>query len=359
MYSRVKKVFIGKDISRTSSLVVFPYLNGGSTADNIADGEVVVLDKNRNPLTDGYTISESDTIYIAEGLSTEQTYANEAGTSITARKILLSEPIKGSMVRKYSGKAYTAKAERTTTLGYVNQTITAGDEYIMRIVYKDIKEHPGQYTHTYRWIADANTAASDALMTKFAELINKHDGARVTATVNSVGSNTDTTTLTAKAIPSCTTSLNDIDEFRMVDFEVFFYWIDQTASGSHGVGPFNAVTLSTDITYTGPTYGQGTWELVRDAEKSVITQQFGPTNRTHFPVITPDKRTVKSETYDTLVIEHDDMIQTPDNGYMKPTRKATVIFIPNTATSNQMGNVVGKLNSWMASTPGAFAAVSF
>lgn len=357
MYSRVKKVFIGKDINRTSNAVVYPYLNGSSTAQNAAEGEIFVLDKNRNILSAGATITDTDVIYIAEVLGGTMTYANEAGTSITAKKVLVSDPINGAYVRKYSGKAYTAKAEKTCTLDNITQTITAGDEYVIRIVYKDVKEHPGQKTHTYRYIA--KTSANDDLYTAFAALINGDVNARVTASVNNDGT-TDTLTLTAKAIPECTTALTDIDEFRMVDFEVFFYWVDQTASTYKGLGPFSEVTLATNgIAYTGPTYPQGSWEVVRDAEKSVLSQQFGVTNRIWFPVRQPDFRTTKSETYDKVTIEHDDFIQTPDNGYRKSVRKVTELYIPNTATSNQMDNILAVLNPWMASLPSAFNNISF
>lgn len=347
MYSRVQKLFIAKDIARTSSLVVLPYHNGsGADNDNIASGEVVVLDKNMNVLTAGATVADSETIYIVEGLSTTQTYANEAGTSITARKLIVSDPINGRYMRNYSAKTYTAKVEKTATFGYINQTITAGDEYVLRIVYKDIKEHPGQYTHTYRWVVDAATATNDTLIAKIATLINTHEGARVTASVTNSGSN-DYITLTAKAIPGCTTSLNDIDEFRMVDFEAFFYWIDQTASTYHGVGPFNQVTMSADTTYVGPIYPQGSWEVVRDEEKSHIQQQFGASNKIHFPVIKPDFRTVVDETYNQIVIEHDGMIQTPDNGYRKNTRLSTKIYLP--VGAGQTTNILAALNPWMES----------
>ena len=357
MYSRNKKVFIGKDISRTASLVVFPYLGGTITEDNIADGEVAVLDKNRNPLTLGSTVNDTDTIYIAEALSTTMTYANEAGTAITARKILLSEPIRGAYVRSYSAKAFTVKAEKTATTGYLITAPTVGDEYVLRIVYKDVKEHPGQKTQTYRIVVTTATDTNTEIITKFVALINSDPEARVTA-ATSGSSTTQFMIITGKAIPECTTSLNDIDAFQMVDFEVFFYWIDQTASGYHGLGPFNEVAMSADVTYTGPTYGNGNWEQVRDAEKSVLGTQFGVTNRIWFPVRQPDFRTVKSETYDTLVIEHDAMIQTPDNGYQKLTRKATQVFIPNNASANQWDTIISLLNPWMASLPAAFANIT-
>jgi hypothetical protein len=339
MYSRVKKVLIGKDISRTASLVS---IYNSSTVP--AAGEVLVLDKNKKILTAGKTVVDTDTIFIAEALST---------TGV--RSFIFSDPIEGAGVKSYSGKSYAARVQRTTTLGYVSQTITAGDEYVLRIVYKDVKEHPGQKTQTYRHIA--TTSGSDDLYTALAAKINRDDNSRITATVNSVGSNTDTLTLTAKAIPECTTGLTDIDEFRMVDFEVFFYWIDLTASTYHGLGPFQVVTLNGgDITYTGVTYPKGSWEMVRDAEKHALGQQFGVTNRIWFPVKQPAFRTDITKTYDEIVIEHDGAFLTPDNGYTKSARHETCIFLP--VSCGQGADILGVLNPWMASTPGAFTAVS-
>jgi hypothetical protein len=338
MYSRVEKVFIGKDISRTSSAVVFPYLNGSSTAQNAAEGEIFVLDKNKNIMAAGATVADSDVIYIAEVLGGTQTYANEAGTSITANKVIISDPIVGKYVTNYSGRAYTAKAEKTAVFTLTGTT--SGRETIVRIVYKDIKEHPGQFTHTYRFF-ESGTAATDA--TALCALINKHSGARVTASPS-----TAQVTLTGKAIPECTTALTDIDEFKMVDFEVFITYVSST-------GVRTDYNLS--IAYTGPTYGVGTWEQVRDAEKKVITNQFGPTNRITFPVVEPAKRTIKSETYDVVNIESEVAFVTPDNGYNKRTKVGTKLFIPNTATSNQMSTVLTVLNPWMESA--GQASISF
>jgi hypothetical protein len=355
MYSRVKKVFIGTDISRTSSAVVFPYLNGGTSAQNAAVGEIFVLDKNKNIMVAGSTFSDTDKIYIAEILSGAQTYANEAGTSITAYKVLISDPIDGAYVRSYSSRSYTARTQRTCVTGYITQTIVVGDEYYLRIVYKDVKEHPGQKTKTYRVLA--TDATNDTMQAAFAALITKDADARVTAVVTNSGSN-DYMTITGKAIPECTTALTDIDEFKMVDFEIFFYWIDQTSSTYKGLGPFNKVTMSAAPTYTGPIYPKGSWEIVRDAEKSVLGQQMGVTNRIWFPVKQPSFRTVLNETYDSITIEHDARYKSPDTGYDKITRIETQLFIPNPTVSNQSDNVLAVLNPWMASVPGAFGAVS-
>jgi hypothetical protein len=356
MYSRVKKVFVGTDISRTSSVVVFSYLNGGSSTQTAAAGEIVVLDKNRNVMSAGTTYADSDKIFIAEVTSTALAYANEAGTAITPYKVLLSDPIDGAYIRSYSGQSYTARTQRTATMGYINQTITTGDEYVLRIIYKDVKEHPGQKTQSYRVLAtDATVATMAAALNT---LINADPNGRVTSAVGSSGA-TSYLTLTGRAIPECTTALTDIDEFRMVDFEVFFYWIDQTASTYKGLGPFNKVTMSAATTYAGPIYPKGSWEIVRDAEKAALGQQMGVTNRIWFPVRQPSFRAVLAETYDSIIIEYDVKYRSPDTGYDKMCREAVKIFIPNPASGlNQSTDVLAVLNPWMASTPGAFGAVS-
>ena len=52
-------------------------------------------------------------IYICQGTGETFDYANEAGTAVAgARKVKISNPIKGADVLRYTGKSYTAKAEK-------------------------------------------------------------------------------------------------------------------------------------------------------------------------------------------------------------------------------------------------------
>ena len=150
MMTRVNKIFIGKDINRTAQLVDDAAFTVVQT--NIKEGEIVVLDKNFAVLAETATYADSNVIYIAEGSSEVVTYTNEAGTSFTSRKIILSDAIDGARVVTYNGKDYAAKSEEVVTIGAISGTITAGTEYVLRIVYNDITEHPGQFTQTYRCI---------------------------------------------------------------------------------------------------------------------------------------------------------------------------------------------------------------
>lgn len=347
MINRTDKVFIGKDITRDAQVVAGANIVTISADTGLADGEIVVLDKNKNVLAAGATIADSDTIYICLGVTETFDYTNEAGTAVTgARRLEFSDAIKGANVASYKGVGHTVKAEITATTDFTGLTPVVGTEYIIRIVYKDIKEHPGQFTQTYRYISTTATLAT--WLTAVVAKINAHAGRRVQATE---ATNTDLI-LTGREISDCCTALTDIDKFSMVDFEQINNYVD--SNGNWVVIP----STSTTVTYTAATYGQGNWEQVRDLEKAA-KGYLGNTNKTHFPVLEKAWETVVDETYDTIVIEHNNPYLAPNNQGYETARAATLIIVPYTATSNQMSSVLTQLNPWMASCPGAFANISF
>lgn len=335
-------MLIGKDISRSSTLVLY-------TADgtpNLADGEIVVLDKDMKILTAGATISDTDTIYIIQGTGDTYDYADASGDAVTSvRRFITSDPIEGKLVKSWKGVSYDAKSEQTSQVDLTGLTVVAGTEYIIRIVYKDIKEHPGQFTQTYRHVA-----ASATLDTEMAALVAKitaHSGARVTATYTT---GTDVILLTGKAITECTTALTDIDKFSQVEFDAYFLYVDSNGNWQ------TMASTSTTVTTTAADHGQGTWEQVRDLEKSQKGHR-GFTNRTTFPIKEPTTYAVKDETYDLLIIESNKSYTSSD-AWNKEAPLTTVVAIPNPASANQMTDVLAVLNPWFASCPGAFDAVS-
>ncbi len=348
MLNRVTNVLIGKDISRDAQVVAGAQIDTITKSTGLADGEIVVLDENKTVLAAGATIADSATIYIVQATTETFDYTNKAGTAVTGnRRIRMSGPIKGATVKGFKSEAHVVKAEKTATVDITGMTPVVGTEYIVRLRYKDMNEHPAMFTQTYRYVS--TTATLDTFGDAIAAKINAHTGRRVNATYTS---GDDTLLLTAREIPECCTRLTDIDRFRMVDFDVVFNYVN--SSGNWTVWP----STSTTITYTDATYGQGNWEQVRDQEKDV-KGYLGISNLTHFPVIEPDMETVLDETYDTIVIEHEVPYQSPDNQYVKNAPQSTAIFVPYTATSNQMDSILLQLNPWMASCPGAFANVSF
>lgn len=342
MLNRVTSVLIGKDISRSAGVTAGEdFVDFADGANALASGEIVVLDKNLKVLAAGATIADTDVIYIAQG--TANTY--DAGSLTGIREIILSDPIEGAKVKAFNAESYTAKAEQVTTLDFTGLTPVAGTEYIIRIIYKDLAEHPGQFTHTYRYIS--TTALIATWITAVVAKIQAHTGRRVNA-ADGAG---DTITLTGRAISECTTSLNDIDEFSMVEFDAISVYVNSSGNWTEFEG-----STGHSLT-TAPTPGHGTWEQVRDMEKSVRSHK-GISNITHFPVIQPDFATTKDETYDLITIESDKSYLSPDNQYVKQAPLTTVIAIPNPAAANQSDDVLAVLNPWMASCPGAFTNVS-
>lgn len=336
MLQRTNHIFIGKDISRDAQVVDGATLATITLSTGLADGEIVVLDKYKKVLAAGAINLDSDIIYIVQGTGETFSYTNEAGTTITgARKVVTSDPIEGKKVKKFTANGYTAKVERTAVVNLTGLVPVVGTEYLIRIIYKDIVEHPGQFTQTYR--ITATDAVLKTLVDAFTAKINKHAGRRV------VSSDDDASiTLTGLAIPEVTSGLTDYNEFEMVNFDVRFLYVN--AAGDWAT----MLSTTTTVTYTGATYGSGTWEQVRDMEKSTLGYE-GVTNTTHWPTKVPAMDAVVGATYNILVIEHDRSYLSPDNQYIKQAPLTTVVAFVVPTVGTQQTNVLARLNPWMES----------
>jgi len=334
---KVNKPLIGKEISRTSS----PVLSGASQ--NLATGEVFVLDKNKNILAAGATVADTDTIYIAVATADTQAYSLPDGTAITGeQKLLCSEPIEGSHVLNYRGLAAdSAATEQVVTIDLDTATSFAsvvGTEYAIRVVYKDINEHPGQFTQTFRVTATTTDPAD--LTDAFVAEINKIGPSGTYESRVTASNSSDDLVLTGKVVTDNASS-DEIDEYSQVEFEVSLFTenFDDAA-----------------ITYTTtPEPGNGNPKLIRDKEKHARAFE-GVTNITQFPVIKPDMRVEMTKWYDSIIIEHDREYVSADNQYKKEAPLTTEIFIPS--GSGQTTDVLAVLNPWMASTPRAFGNVT-
>ena len=102
-------VFIGKSISRTASVQAVD--NSNSTT-FLANGEVLILDKDFAPLTAGKTVADSEYIYVVQ----------RSGATASTSQVLRSNKIYGSNVTSYSGLSYVAPAEQISYVGYNGTT---------------------------------------------------------------------------------------------------------------------------------------------------------------------------------------------------------------------------------------------
>lgn len=327
-FKRVNKVFVGKDVSRDAQVIAGIDMTTLMASTGLAEGEIVVLDKNKKVLGAGATVSDTDTIYIARGKSRTFNYTNEAGTTVTnAREIEVSDPIIGKHVKRFAGLSYEAPSQQVVRVTPGSITPVVGTEYGLRIVYKDLWQHPGQFTHTYRVISTGTTVAG--LIDQFVAEINGDKGARVTAS--------DGTTymdLTAKAVND-NEEVGSINEYSQVNFEVFDVTENVIAAADGSI-----------VVQTAPDPGTGYWKHVRDREKHALSYK-GITNRTYFPVIKPDLTVVKAETYDTILIDHNIPYLAANNQYSEEAIASTEIYLPDTA--GQTTDILAVLNPWMES----------
>lgn len=344
MLTRTTKVLIGKDVDWAAEVVDNAEIL--DIYDHIVNGEVIVFDKYKNVLAAGATINDSEVIYIGQATGVTYNVTNEAGTTVTGvRKIIFSDPIEGSKVKSYVGRAYAAKSEQVTTFTCTALVVTAGTELVLRLVYRDMQEQTGggQFVHSYHYTTVTGETV-DTAAAAIAALVNAHKGRRVTA---SVVAGTDALILTALPVPEGTTDVDDIDGFKMVEFDAYLNYID--------ANDYPQETLATKATVAN-SYGNGNWEQVRDLEKAVQGYR-GFTNQTTFPIKKPATSTVEGAIYNIITIESDKSYVSSDNQYVKQAPLTTIIAIPVAAL--QTADILGRLNPWMASCPGAFAAIVF
>jgi hypothetical protein len=343
---RTTKLLIGKDISRDAQVVDGAVITTTAGSTGLADGEIVVLDKNFKVMAAGQTIDDTDTIYICQGTGSTFDYANELGTPVlTVRRLLFSDPIEGVLVKSYKGVSYSAIVEQVTTI--TPDTPVSGYDYVLRIEYKDMPHPSGQFTQTYRVTADGTNVDTN-LIDLFLAKLAKHSGARVT------GSGSTTLILTGKAIPEATTGFNDVRGYDQVVFTARIIKVSQTA-GQEG----QWIESGTVVYTTAASAGSGTWEQIRDMEKdNWAGRGFRGFNAMPYPYQTyPDQRVTVGGTYDLIVIEHDKSYLSPDNQYVKRAPLTTVIAFVVPTTGGQEENVLDALNSWMASLPKGFSDV--
>lgn len=342
MEHRVNRVFIGADISRTTDLDI-----SYSSSQNLAEGEAFVTDMYGNLLSSGSTISDSDVIYIGVGTSQTFDVTQPNGTEVTGlRKIKWSSPINGKFVKSYRGldadstateKQYTIDLESASSFAPVE-----GEEYVIRAVFTDVTEHPGQFVQDYRVVA-RSTSTSD-LVDDFVAEINSYKPSRVTADEDG----SDDLRITGKDLYS--DRKDAIDEYRQVDFRIFLKsdnFDDVAITKNQSAHP-----------------GNGNPKLVRDREKHAQGYE-GVTNQWSFPVNAPELNVNMDKWYDNIVIEHNTPYVAADNQYDKQFHQTTEIYMPDgagqtdTAPSSGHDALLNVLNPWMNSLPKGFSDVSF
>jgi len=359
---RPYKVFVSKDVT----------VDATSLAD-LDNGELAVLKADGSLMTAGDTLADSPWFYIAQGTA-------------TLGKPILSNRIKGTGVTKWLGKSYVAKAEQTSYIGYNGTTtsyavtvagIDTGEVLKLAINFPFDKSLRSLRTwnRSFQYTATADNTGDVAVKNLVAQItkdqvckdfitayaIGDGSGGATTIVVNGVTINiVNMTSPTNVGIKLVGKALDHsaYDNHDQVTFECFLDgdWETATAVDQFGFIEAAAGKTTTNKASVSPSKGIGTYDLVLDMERFALGF-WGHSNRTLFPVITPDTYALSTEAYDIYCIEWTDSVQANDLTWNQNMNQV-IIAIPYDAAAVNGTAFEAVMNPYMASCPGAFDNVT-
>lgn len=182
MLQYVNSVLVGKAQSVVS---------GYNGSDEIATpGSIVMVDAFGAPISTEAAAAAAKKIRL--GLVSDKTlaYTNPSDGSVSNINLVqYSNYITPDAIVNYKSFTYSAPVEDKIVISADSCTVTAGYRYVLRLIYRDLYEHPGQFTHTYEYIANGGDGVYDVL-SAFAKTINKDTRRRCTAVAGTKASAT-------------------------------------------------------------------------------------------------------------------------------------------------------------------------
>lgn len=321
MITRVDSVIIGKKCPASYT-----------TVDDLNAGEVALFDENRALIKDQDGALKASTIYV--GVCTgDMTVTMPDGTSSTKKVVEYSNAIQKASKPSYVMENYIAPVAEKIEIDLNSAKPVIGHRYVLRIVYKDLYEAPGQFTHTYETVA--TSVVADDLGKALLEKIKKHANRRVTATFTNHK-------LTLTAMPKDDNEgVYSLNEYSVVSMEASLY---VTIPGALLSNVPEAVPGAT-ITKTAGKPGKGLWKQVRDMEVRMLGYK-GHVFTDAYPIIEPKRFVTEGATYDYFTIENDNLYLSPDNQYIKTTPLTTEVYVEH-ADGNKTSAFAKALGSFI------------
>lgn len=310
MITRVDSVMIGKKCPTSYT-----------TVDDLNAGEVALFDENRALIKDQDGALKASTIYV--GVCTgDMTVTMPNGTSSTKKVVEYSNAIQKASKPSYVMGDYKAPVAEKIEINLISAKPVIGHRYVLRIVYKDLYEAPGQFTHTYETVATSGVA--DDLGNALLKKINKHANRRVTATFIDHK-------LTLTAMPKDDNEgVYSLNEYSVVSMEASLY---VTIPGALLSNVPEAVAGATIEKIAGHP-GKGSWKQVRDMEVRMLGYK-GHVFTDAYPIIEPKRFVTEGVTYDYFTIENDNLYLSPDNQYIKTTPLTTEVYVEHAAGNKE------------------------
>lgn len=303
MITRVDTVLIGKNCPASYT-----------TADALAAGDVAMFDQDRKIIKTAADAVKASALYI--GVAQDKvTVTKPDGTTEQKANIEFSNAIQKDSKPSAVIGTYVAPVQEKIVITLTNATIVAGNRYVLRIVYKDMFEDPGQFTHTYEVFAESATAAD--LATAIVKKINKHANRRVQA------SNSAAAVITLTAMEKDDNEgVYSINEYSVVSMDASLY---ETIPGAL-LSNFPKAVAGATIVKTPGNPGKGYWKQVRDREARQMGYK-GHVFTGAYPEVEQVRKVVAGDTYDYATIENDNLYLSNDNQYIKTTPILTELYV--------------------------------
>ena len=307
MITRTDTVLIGKTCPTSYN-----------TVDHLAQGAVALFDENKSLIKNEAGAVKASTVYIGVA-GDNMTIASSDGTSATKRSVEYSNAIQKASKPSYVMGYYEAPVEEKIEIDLTSAKPVIGHRYVLRIVYKDMYEAPGQFTHTYETVA--TTEITDDLGNALLKKINKHANRRVSATfVNHK--------LTLTALPKDDNEgVYSLNEYSVVSMEASLYVTIPGALLSNIPEAVPGVTIKK----TAGKPGKGFWKQVRDMEVRMLGYK-GHVFTGAYPIVEPKRNVTEGAKYNYITIENDNLYLSPDNQYIKTTPLTTVLYVEAAAS---------------------------
>lgn len=302
MIQHVDIVLIGKNIPASYT-----------TADALAVGDVALFDQNRAILKTAAEAANATSLYVGVAQNKVNVTMPDGTVAQKANIKFGNEIKKDSKPRAVIGE-YVAPVQDKITITLTDATIVAGHRYVLRMVYKDMYEAPGQFTHTYEVYA-ASTDAS-ALADAIVKKINKHANRRINATVSDA-----VITLTAMEKDD-NEGVYSLSEYSTVSMEASMYVTIPGAILSNQPAAIPGAT----IVKTEGKPGKGYWKQVRDAEVRFMGYQ-GHVFTGAYPIVEQPRMVEEGVEYNYITIENDNKYLSNDNQYIKTTPLTTEVYV--------------------------------
>lgn len=306
MITRTDTVLIGKTCPESYT-----------TVDDLTQGAVALFDENKSLIKDEAGALKASTIYV--GVCTgDMTVTMPNGKSSTKKVVEYSNAIQKASKPSYVMGDYEAPVAEKIEIDLTSAKPVIGHRYVLRIVYKDLYEAPGQFTHTYETVATSEVAndLGNALLKK----INKHANRRVTATF-------ENHKLTLTAMPKDDNEgVYSLNEYSVVSMEASLYVTIPGALLSN----FPEAVAGVTIKKTAGHPGKGFWKQVRDMEVRMLGYK-GHVFTGAYPTIEPKRFVTEGATYNYFTIKNDNLYLSPDNQYIKTTPLTTEVYVEKSA----------------------------